>query len=173
MNAPAATSCTPTRTIALGARVKGDWTRALNRYAKEEQSRIAGALGEKKEDVAEIPVQVMLDGPYGGCSVDLGRYESVLLLAGGAGATFTLSLLDDIVGRCVKLGRKNGERTRRIEFAWAIRSFGTFPSSHVSPPQCSRRVVCVQDASSGSRPCSWRSRAPRRARPSTCTSPSS
>ncbi|ETW79594.1 ferric reductase [Heterobasidion irregulare TC 32-1] len=124
MNAPAATSCTSTRTIALGARVKGDWTRALNRYAKEEQSRIAGALGEKKEDVAEIPVQVMLDGPYGGCSVDLGRYESVLLLAGGAGATFTLSLLDDIVGRCVKLGRRNGERTRRIEFAWAIRSFG-------------------------------------------------
>ena len=173
MNAPAATSCTASRTLALGARVKGDWTRALNRYAKEEQSRIAGALGEKKEDVAEIPVQVMLDGPYGGCSIDLGRYESVLLLAGGAGATFTLSLLDDIVGRCVKLGRRNGERTRRIEFAWAIRSFGTSPSSRGSPARHSQRLGCAQDASSGSRLCSWKSRAPRLARPSTCTSPSS
>ncbi|PSR71665.1 hypothetical protein PHLCEN_2v12518 [Hermanssonia centrifuga] len=66
----------------------------------------------------------MLDGAYGGSSVDLGDYESVLLIAGGSGATFTLGLLDDIVGRCIKLGRRGGEKTRRIEFAWCIRSFG-------------------------------------------------
>ena len=69
-------------------------------------------------------MQVMIDGPYGGCSVDLGDFESVLLVAGGSGATFTLGLLDDIVGRCTKLGRRGGERTRRIEFAWCVRSFG-------------------------------------------------
>ena len=62
----------------------------------------------------------MVDGPYGGCSVDLGEYETAVLIAGGAGITFTLGLLDDIVERC----RKNGERTRRIEFAWCVRSFG-------------------------------------------------
>ncbi|KAG1787191.1 uncharacterized protein HD556DRAFT_1410626, partial [Suillus plorans] len=50
----------------------------------------------------------MLDGPYGGSSVDL--------VSGGSGVTFTLGLLDDIVGRCVKLGRSQEERTRRIEF---------------------------------------------------------
>ncbi|KAG6377928.1 hypothetical protein JVT61DRAFT_14717 [Boletus reticuloceps] len=66
----------------------------------------------------------MIDGPYGGSSVDLGQYESVLLVAGGSGITFTLGLLDDIIGRCVKLRRRGGERTRRIEFAWCIRSFG-------------------------------------------------
>jgi len=65
-----------------------------------------------------------VDGPYGGCGLDLGRYETALLFAGGAGATFTLGLLDDIVGRCVRLGRPNGERTRRIEFAWCVKSFG-------------------------------------------------
>ena len=71
----------------------------------------------------------MLDGPYGGCSVDLGQYESVLLVAGGSGATFTLGLLDDIVARCVKLGRAHGEKTRRIEFAWCVRSYGTLSTS--------------------------------------------
>jgi ferric-chelate reductase len=83
-------------------------------------------LLDEKEIYPGPLVQVMLDGPYGGCSVDLGRFETVLLIAGGSGATFTLGLLDDIVGRCVKLGRRGGERTQRIEFAWCIRSFGAW-----------------------------------------------
>lgn len=70
------------------------------------------------------PVQVMFDGAYGGCSIDLGDFESVMLVAGGSGVTFTLGLLDDIVGRCVKLARAGREKTRRIEFVWCIRSFG-------------------------------------------------
>lgn len=71
-------------------------------------------------------MHVMIDGPYGGCSIDLGEYESVLLFSGGSGVTFTLGMLDDIVGRVVKLGRSGGERTKRIEFAWCIRSFGEY-----------------------------------------------
>lgn len=116
----------------------GDWTKALNDYARETakviQKQAEDCEDEKKQvDVAgsapvvpspEVPVQVMIDGPYGGCSIDLGRYESVLLFAGGAGATFTIGLLDDIVGRCVKMKRQGGEVTKRIEFAWCVRSFG-------------------------------------------------
>ncbi|PCH42801.1 iron reductase [Wolfiporia cocos MD-104 SS10] len=121
-NAPSSTSCTPSQTLTLAARVKGDWTRALNVYAAVEQDRLRG--GEKGAHCG-VPIQVMVDGPYGGCSVDLGDYESALLVAGGSGATFTMSLLDDIVGRCVKLGRQGGEKTRRIEFVWCTRSFGS------------------------------------------------
>jgi len=66
----------------------------------------------------------MLDGPYGGPSIDCADYETVLLIAGGSGITFTLALLDDLVGRVVRLGRCRGERTKRIEFAWCIRGFG-------------------------------------------------
>ena len=100
----------------LAARVQGDWTRALNGYAHDEQMR----LGEK----GPAPlVQVMIDGAYGGSSVDLGGYETALLFAGGSGASFTLGLLDDIVGR-VKLGRSGLERTRRVEFVWCIPSLG-------------------------------------------------
>jgi ferric-chelate reductase len=111
------------RSIVLGARVKGDWTRALNRYASMEQGRLASENGEK-EDAVRVPVHVMIDGPYGGCSLDLGEYENVLLVAGGGGVTFTLGLLDDLVGRVVRHQRGRGERTRRVEFAWVIRTLG-------------------------------------------------
>jgi hypothetical protein len=39
------------------------------------------------------------------------------------GVTLTLGLLDDLVGRIVRHQRVRGERTWRVEFAWAIRSF--------------------------------------------------
>ena len=48
-----------------------------------------------------LPVLVMINGPYGGCSLYLGEYESVLLVAGGSEVMFTLGLLDDLVGRIV------------------------------------------------------------------------
>lgn len=120
-NAPSPVSVIPSQTLLLAAKAKGDWTRALNTYAMEEQARLSTEKGE----LPGVPVQVMIDGPYGGCGVDLGRYESAFLIAGGSSATFTLSLLDDIIARCVKFGRAGGEATRRIEFVWCIRSYGT------------------------------------------------
>lgn len=103
----------------------GDWSKALNLHALKEGERDVGEKTPLREHQG-TQVQVMIDGPYGGCSIDPGNYESVLLVAGGSGATFTIGILDDIVGRCIKLGRRGGERTRRIEFAWCVRSFGTF-----------------------------------------------
>lgn len=148
MNAPMDITCLSSSTstesgrgIILGARVTGDWTRALNTYAAAEGNILLAKdaiwIPEKKvtsdqdsdmgldksTPLPQVPVQVMLDGPYGGCSIDLGSYETLLLIAGGSGATFTLGLLDDIVGRCVRLGRSKGEITRRIEFVWCIRSY--------------------------------------------------
>lgn len=116
--------------LSFGARAIGDWSKALNKYALDGVAELQAVcdkediIQEKRSMPAEVPVQVMLDGPYGGCSVDLGDYETALLFAGGSGITFTLGVLDDIVGRCVKQGRKNGEVTKRIEFAWCVRSFG-------------------------------------------------
>jgi ferric-chelate reductase len=128
--------------LSIGVRVAGDWSMALNRYAngmakttmKGSSIRHDGAMIEVSEKLIErspleVPVQVLIDGPYGGSSVDLGDYETVLLFSGGSGITFTLGLLDDIVGRCVRKGRKNGEKTKRIEFSWCIRSFGEYRCS--------------------------------------------
>ena len=72
---------------------------------------------------------VMLDGPYGGTTLDFGERETVLLVSGGSGVTFALCILDDLVGRIIKLGRPLSERTKRIQFVWYIRSYGMyFPS---------------------------------------------
>lgn len=142
--------------ISLGVRAIGDWSRALNAFANEGVAELQALVQEKRTDnPLEVPVQVMLDGPYGGCSLDLGEYETVVLITGGAGITFTLGLLDDIVGQCVRQGRKNGERTRRIEFAWCVRSFGEFfslPSSLVSR---SPRSSFIQVPSIGLHRLSW------------------
>lgn len=115
--------------LVLGARVVGDWTRALNTLARTSDAEFFGHSSEEEgthcgPGPGPKRVMVMIDGPYGGVSFDLGRYENVLLFAGGAGVTFTMGLLDDIVGRIVRLKRRNGERTKRIEFAWCVKSFG-------------------------------------------------
>jgi len=123
--------------LSLGLGVAGDWTRALNGYANKMAKMMEGSpngnggaaieVVEKSATSLQSPnvlVQVLIDGPYGGSSVDLGDYETVLLLSGGSGITFTLGLLDDIVGRCIRKGRMNGEKTKRIELSWCIRSFG-------------------------------------------------
>ena len=99
--------------ITLAAKVCGDWSKALNELAQSSE------YGSGKDTVA-----VMLDGPYGGTTLDFGEYETVLLVSGGSGATFALGILDDLVGRIIKLGRPHGERTKRVQFVWFIRSFG-------------------------------------------------
>ena len=137
LNAPAPISSISCRTLTLGSRAVGDWSRALHAYAQREKDLILGAAEtEKPEDsqAVGVPVQVMIDGPYGGCGIDLGDYENVLLIGGGSGVTFMLGMLDDIVGRVVKLRREGGERTRRIEFSWCIRSFGGYRQRHI--PRC-------------------------------------
>jgi ferric-chelate reductase len=168
-NAPASISCVASHSIVLGARVSGDWTRALSRYASSEQERIANENNEKA-DTLRVPVYVMIDGPYGGCSLDLGDYEDVLLVAGGAGVTFTLGLLDDLVGRIVRHQRARNERTLRVEFAWIVRSVGElFPF----PSRIRYSIVSHFKATfSGSRPCSWTLRKWQRAHLLTFTSPS-
>ncbi|KAA1467007.1 iron reductase [Dentipellis sp. KUC8613] len=124
-SAPPSTTCLSSPTLLLAARAQGDWTEMLHDYARNQHDKLNGPNQKPEEgESMDVSVRVMLDGPYGGCSVDLGEYESVFLVAGGGGATFTLGLLDDIVGRCVRLDRRHGERTRRIEFVWMIRSFG-------------------------------------------------
>lgn len=137
-NSPAPNSCTSSGEIILGIRVSGDWTNALNEAAR---------LAEKP-----LRVSVMLDGPYGGSTVDIGEFENVLLVAGGSGVTFTLGLLDDIVGRVVNMKRQSGEKTRHINFIWCIKSFGRLICRSYSRKR--NMYLCfIQGQSRGLRPC--------------------
>ncbi|RYO79282.1 hypothetical protein DL766_002087 [Monosporascus sp. MC13-8B] len=59
-------------------------------------------------------LQASLEGPYGTIPDPMG-YDKVVLVAGGAGATFTFGLAADM------LRRMNETSTQRIEFIWAVR----------------------------------------------------
>ncbi|KAJ6621017.1 hypothetical protein B0H10DRAFT_2019643 [Mycena sp. CBHHK59/15] len=124
--APPSTTClSPAPGMLLAARACGGWSRAVGAFASGTDFSSPSTKAEcAEEDDEGRTAHVILDGPYGGCTLDLGAYESVLLVAGGSGATFTLGLLDDLVGRIGRLGRRGGERTRRVEWVWCVRSFG-------------------------------------------------
>jgi hypothetical protein len=79
---------------------------------------------------------VTIEGPYG-CIRPLRQFDSVVLLAGSTGATFTLPLLRDIVqgwkentrsdtanSRLSIFGRQAGAATRHVRFVWVVKSRG-------------------------------------------------
>lgn len=77
------------------------------------------------------------EGPYG-LGTQLDYYQTVLLVAGGSGVSFTLPLMLDLVRRRRGMlleagwGRKEGEdvATERLTFIWIVRDVGmsrTFP----------------------------------------------
>lgn len=64
------------------------------------------------------PLALTLEGPYGAAFYfpDLAIYDSVLLVAGGVGATFTLPLYLDLLQK-----DKRGEQVPAMKFIWIVR----------------------------------------------------
>lgn len=62
-------------------------------------------------------IKCLVEGPYSGHAATMFEaYSGVLLVAGGSGISFILSLLDDLVNKHVE-GRS---RTRAIEVVWSV-----------------------------------------------------
>ncbi|BGP20636.1 hypothetical protein JCM10213_007172 [Rhodosporidiobolus nylandii] len=63
---------------------------------------------------------VLLDGPYGGLvNRDLGRHDTLVLFAGGAGMSFVTALLEELAGRLLR--EDPSVKVKRVEVHWAIR----------------------------------------------------
>ncbi|KAK4692682.1 hypothetical protein P7C71_g4570, partial [Lecanoromycetidae sp. Uapishka_2] len=64
------------------------------------------------------PSPLLIEGPYGSAKYfpDLGSYDSVLLVAGGVGATFTLPFYRDLLHRSWK-----GEDVPFARFVWTVK----------------------------------------------------
>ncbi|KAG7447938.1 uncharacterized protein BT62DRAFT_965662 [Guyanagaster necrorhizus] len=64
---------------------------------------------------------VLLDGPFGHSTPELRAFDNALLIAGGSGISYILSIFQDLV-RCHK--GEGGEKTRcnKIELIWVVRS---------------------------------------------------
>lgn len=112
--------------ILLGARAVGAWSKALNRYVLDAAAE-AAALAPNDEEHAhpQVPAQVILSGPFGGPSIDAMEYDTLLMFAGGSGATFTLGVLDGLVGQLIHSSHTLPPRKKRIEWVWCVRGFAT------------------------------------------------
>ncbi|KAJ1302681.1 hypothetical protein OPQ81_002997 [Rhizoctonia solani] len=98
----------PSRGLLLYARVSGDFTRALNADARQ---------------TSGIKTNVIVDGPYGGLgagTVDLADNRNVILVAGGGGASFTVSVLEDLVSRSLQ----QKACTKVVDFLWVVQEYG-------------------------------------------------
>ncbi|CAH8382330.1 unnamed protein product [Eruca vesicaria subsp. sativa] len=136
--------------LSVHIRVLGDWTRALkgvfSEVCKPPPAGVSGLLRADMMHGANNPdfPKVLIDGPYGAPAQDYKKYEVVLLVGLGIGATPMISIVKDIVNNIrakeqAQLNRmehgtsepqqrnkKESFRTRRAYFYWVTREQGSF-----------------------------------------------
>lgn len=97
-------------------------TRRFFRYASKHDNVLgSGALSLVKKERT-----VFIDGPYG-LFRPLQQFDSVALLTGGMGVTFTIPFLRDIVADWKQEAQQQGSgkrhtATKRVRFVWVIKS---------------------------------------------------
>ncbi len=91
-----------------------------NRLVKSANSSTTSLLPSTKQD-SSPPQQThvaLIDGPYGGSQSDFAAFDSVLLIAGSTGITFTLPILLDIAHRA----SSSRLPVRHLSLVWIIKS---------------------------------------------------
>ncbi|WEW61409.1 ferric-chelate reductase Frp1 [Emydomyces testavorans] len=118
------------RKLEFLVRAERGGTRKLFHYASTQNNSLGQAGGQFGFENAKI---VTIDGPYGRIR-PLRQFDSVVLIAGNMGATFTMPLLRDIVegwkneyldrkpGRSEARPSSNFALTKRIRFVWIVRA---------------------------------------------------
>ncbi|KAJ6529419.1 hypothetical protein DFH09DRAFT_1093996 [Mycena vulgaris] len=96
----------------------GDAAHAIN---EQDRERGVPAQAQKQLALPGREAHLILDGPYGGPTLYAGDYARVLLFAGGSGATFTLGVLDELVGRATLPLGAGGEEVRTTRVVWCWR----------------------------------------------------
>lgn len=132
------------RGITLFVKVSGDWSRKLNGMAREKELSVEYASLEEEEEEDEekeylrsapndlepevagantqpnpVPVKILIDGPYGGLKLDMVKYHSVMLIAGGSGITFVMGCVEECLRR--REEGRGGMGVGRVEVVWVVR----------------------------------------------------
>lgn len=105
----------------------GASTRSLYSLAGGEEA----AIKEKKAGMGMVTdpeaafdarrVKVIVEGPYSGPAARFEGYSGVVLVAGGSGITYTLSLLQDLLA----VHSQGGAATRVVELVWSVADPGS------------------------------------------------
>ncbi|WFC97571.1 hypothetical protein MYAM1_000286 [Malassezia yamatoensis] len=132
--------------IMLLIRVRGGLTRRLWNLVQEESQRSDATTGTIAQPSAfptlgknNIPSQVhgvylraIVDGPYGSSGrIDWGAYQSAVIICGGSGVSYGISVLDHLCRDIARVLRGEDVRgkfgrafhLRRICFVWIMREF--------------------------------------------------
>jgi len=106
---PFALSSSPSEAmVTLHIKVVGDWTRRLLRFIGDEST------GKK------VPVDLLIDGPYGGISIDIYRpqtYSHVVLLSEGAGV---LPMRSIVTWLHHEYHTQAWDFIKRVHFVWSV-----------------------------------------------------
>ncbi|KAM0059961.1 putative NAD(P)H oxidase (H(2)O(2)-forming) [Helianthus debilis subsp. tardiflorus] len=141
--------------LSIHIRQLGDWTQELKRVFSEVcEQPLAGKSGLLRADEttkATLP-RLLIDGPYGAPAQDYRKYDVLLLVGLGIGATPFISILKDLLNNIVKSDeleshsssdqssasgasspqgkisprKKKGVRTTNAYFYWVTREQGSF-----------------------------------------------
>lgn len=133
--------------LSVHIRIVGDWTRQLKTvFSQVCQPPPSGKSGLLRADCMQgddlnFP-RVLIDGPYGAPAQDYKKYEVVLLVGLGIGATPMISILKDIVnnikaieeeeesalekGTAGHMSLHSNFKTKRAYFYWVTREQGSF-----------------------------------------------
>ncbi|OQR84603.1 transmembrane protein [Achlya hypogyna] len=79
------------------------------------KGRFTDAVHEKALSLSTMSLPVVVGGPYGKLSVDLSRYDVVLMVAGGIGITPMLSTVNQLLSRTQKVDAK-------LHLFWTVRT---------------------------------------------------
>ncbi|XP_011022605.1 PREDICTED: respiratory burst oxidase homolog protein A isoform X2 [Populus euphratica] len=92
--------------LSVHIRQLGDWTQELRRVFSEACERpVAGKSGLLRADetTKKILPKLLIDGPYGAPAQDYRKYDVLLLVGLGIGATPFISILKDLLNNIVKM----------------------------------------------------------------------
>ncbi|XP_037476602.1 respiratory burst oxidase homolog protein B-like [Triticum dicoccoides] len=130
--------------VSVHIKALGDWTEDLrdaflkvcpNTEGKNEIRQVEYDRDDAKSN-PRFP-KILIDGPYGAPAEDYMRYEVVLLVGLGIGATPMISIIKDIINNTKRLGdiefgnpgdasAPTSFKTRRAYFYWTTREQGSF-----------------------------------------------
>ncbi|VAI28618.1 unnamed protein product [Triticum turgidum subsp. durum] len=125
--------------LSMHIRCRGDWTsrfRAI--FSQICRPPSAGQSGLLRADFtsmvehnAKFP-RLLIDGPYGAPAQDYRKYDVLLLIGLGIGATPLISIVKDVLNNVHRQGQGQGQEgeegfmTKRVYFYWCTREEGSF-----------------------------------------------
>ncbi|EAW13757.1 ferric reductase family protein [Aspergillus clavatus NRRL 1] len=121
---PATILSTPTShngDIVFLLRAYRGFTMHLHEAAKAAPRTIHAEEPEKQLSAQLVSYRALINGPYAASHADFGSFDTVYLVAGAAGVTFTLSILLDLAHRAASAQERERLPLRRIEFVWMVR----------------------------------------------------